>query len=367
MRRRRLAMVVPVVMIVASACGGSDAGSDTAAETGEGIVSSPIAEFLGYDTAQLNDPQASQAKFNEDERARQELIAACMKEQGFDYIPVDPSQYSAFSSAGAEEYGSDEWVAKYGFGITTQRWPQSSVGPNLIGYDDAAMNEQSTVTDPNQAVVEKMSPEEQPAYYAALYGDQASMAGDETVSEEEATATTAVAADLSGELSGCQGKAYAESGDQSNAFYQEFSDELDAMYQRAQNDPRIVEVEKKVSDCVAGKGLQYVNSEELYTSFETDLSAIDEMIQPAAELSEEEMAKMSPEELNAFFSPELSEEAKAKLGELQKKELALAKAVNECGGGADAQSKLYQEVIAEYEQQFLDDNADQVAEFKSKS
>ena len=77
---------------------------------------------------------------------------------------------------------------------------------------------------------------------------------------------------------------------------------------------------------------------------------------------------MSEEELDAIFNQprQLSPEALEKLGELQAQEIELALVVNGCGGGFADQRELIQEVVADYEQRFLDENAELVEEFRAE-
>jgi hypothetical protein len=359
MKMRAAALALPAILLVA-ACGGEDSEVDA----GEAEISSPIAEFLGQDTDFLSDPEGAEARYIEEERVRQDAIVACMKEQGFEYIATDPSQFISFESSEGFEYGSDEWVDKYGFGITTQRWPQSQLGDGLVGFDDSEMSGDEAPTDPNFEIMQALSPEEQEAYNTALYGEQ-TFEFDETLSEEE---QEAAAQEQTFEMGGCYGEAQSSSDDLSTKFYQEFETELTGMYERAQNDPRVVEWEKKVSDCVAGKGLEYANQEDLYALYEEDLSKIEaKIVYPGADLTEEQMQAMSEEELQELYNQpvDFPDEDRQTLADLQAEEIALAKAVNECDGGMEEQTKIYQEVITEYEQQFLEDNADRLEELKS--
>ncbi len=364
MTRGRAFLVAPVaVLALLTSCGGgndTDAGGDGG---GDEAVSSPLAEYFGQDYG--SDPEQAQAQVVEEERARQEAIAACMKTEGFEYIPQDPSQYIQFESPDGVEYGSDEWTAKYGFGISTQRFPQSALGPDLIGYDESQMG--LGVDDPNMKIRDALSPEEQAAYDEALYGDMSAFEIDPTLSEEEQTKAME---DMQYEPGGCEGEAMNAADNPSQKVYTEFSDEMDAMYERIQADPRIVEAEQKVKDCVAGKGLEYPGQEEVYTMFEDRLTEIDAQVTyPGADLTEDDFAAMSEEELTALSSqpPVIPDEAKAKLAEVQAEEIALAKAVNECDGSFEDQGKLYSEVSAQYEQEFIDAHADRLAEIKAEA
>ena len=54
-----------------------------------------LAEYLGYD---FNDPEAAAARAMEDERRIEEMIARCMAQEGFEYIPaVRPADSARFA------------------------------------------------------------------------------------------------------------------------------------------------------------------------------------------------------------------------------------------------------------------------------
>lgn len=367
-RRRvlgRIGIVAIALALFASAC------SDGSTETTADAASSPLAEFLGQGDF-LSDPEAAQARWAEEERERQDIIASCMQAQGFEYTPVDYSQFTSFEQD-LEDYGSDEWVAEWGFGITTQRFSQQQVGPNLKGWEDQAFEDDAQeFVDPNQDYIEGLSQEEQDAYYEALYGgDNFFPEVDESMSEEEQEAAFE---GLAWEPQGCEGEAFGE--DAGFSFYQDFEDELQDMEKRIEADPRVAERRQEITSCVSDKGLVFTDMESLYERFEEEIQAMDpyangDVAEPDFGISEEEMAQMSPEELDEFFSdfefvePELSEEDKAKLGELQAEEIELAVAVNECDGGFEQEYEQLADIRAEYEQEFLDTYADQLAEYKA--
>jgi hypothetical protein len=349
--------------LAATACG----NEETTTEAAE----SPLSEFLGTDVFG-GFGEFDEAAFVEQQRVEEEKIAECMAEQGFEYIPVDRSQYSSFINDSVEQFGTREYAETRGFGVTTERFSQSEVGPDLIGYDDSFLNatdDEDGFSDPNQEIVAAMDPGTQQAYYEALYGAEDDFpAYDETMSDEE---LAELDEDFMWEPSGCQGEAFAE--DTNNAFFQQFSDELDEMYEAALEDTRILDAEKEVSDCVAEKGFEYGGGfdEDVYLIWEDDLNAIEEMIGgfPGDDLTEEDFASMSEDELDALFNQprEFTDEARSRLAEIQAEEIELAVTVHDCGGGFNDQIELFQEVVADYEQRFIDDNADRLAEFKADS
>jgi len=108
--------------------------------------------------------------------------------------------------------------------------------------------------------------------------------------------------------------------------------------------------------------------EDLYEQFEDDLSQIDSEVGfPGEDLTEEEFEQLTDAERDALFNEgrTLTDDHKARLTELQEEEIDLAQVVSECGGGFDAQQDLFQEVVVEYEQQFLEDNADRLEGYGS--
>ena len=140
-------------------------------------------------------------------REAERLTATCMREQGFEYTPQDVDNGSFFGGIGDDlPYFSDEWVEKYGFGITTQSFPQSQVG-DLVGYNDerGILNGSEIPQDPNQEYLETLSEGEREAYEAALWGLPPDFGEGEPTEEDFANF----------EPSGCQFEAFDEAFNQS--------------------------------------------------------------------------------------------------------------------------------------------------------
>lgn len=357
---KRVLAILAMVALTA-ACGSED-GTSAADE-----FESPLSEYTGNDIFATGNEDEIQQQFIEQERVRQETIATCMQNLGFEYVAVDPENVIFFDE-GDEEWGSEAWSEKYGFGITTQAFSQDQVGPNLVGYDDSGFQDQED-NDPNFAITEAMSDSERDAYYEALYGSEDSFPQiDETLTEEEINEQLE---DFDFQPSGCEGEAYAE--DSANAFYDEFGDDLSDMYERLESDPRIAEAEQKIATCVGEKGLEYTNMEGLYERFEAQLQDLGayggDPFGESMEMTEEEFEAMTDAEREEFFNqgpPPLSDSDKQLLGELQAEEIELALAVNECGGGFEDQQELFREVVVEYEQEFVDANIDRLEQFKTE-
>ena len=338
----------------------NDDGGDTNDSGDIKLADSPLDEFLGVPSFDPSDAEASQAQFEEQERARQEAIAACMRAEGFEYTPTDPSQYSFFEDEDGPSWGSKEWVEKFGYGVTTMAFSQSEVGPDLIGYDDSQFGNGAfdPEDDPNFAYTQSLSEAEQEAYEEALYGDQPEF-DPETMTDEEINAVFE-----NHEFTGCQNEGQLE-GDfgKQQAFYQEFGDEMDAMYEAMESDPRVLEAEAKIEACVIDKGAEYVSEQDSYEFYEDALEPMRSRLYGQfddAAISGPDVESMSEEELEEFYNnlpqPELTAEDKVVLAELQQEEITSAVASFECGGGFENQIELFNDLRIDYEQRFLDDN-----------
>ncbi|MEZ5343100.1 MAG: hypothetical protein R2706_17155 [Acidimicrobiales bacterium] len=154
-----------------------------------------------------------------------------------------------------------------------------------------------------------------------------------------------------------------------------FSDELDAMYVLIQSDPRIVEAEAKIASCVADKGFTYTSIDDVYTLFNDRLEplynaqneAYENMPNPFEGMTDEELAALTEEDYAAFDQgpPPLPDDLLAELGVIQKEEIAMAVAVDECGGGYNNQESVYNEVRIELEQEFVDANREALEALKN--
>lgn len=366
-RQSVMAVVVGMVMALA-ACGSSSDGTEASSD-GVEAVASPIAEFLGEEA--FFDPEAGEEQFAEQQRQINEEVVECMAAEGWEYTPDDVNQTFFFESADEEglEWGSREWTEKYGFGITTQMFPQEAVGPELVGYSDEAFGGGEDYVDPNAEYLETLSEADVEAYYEDLYGTDPGPEISDDMTDEEMDAAFREWEE-NRILDGCFPKAESEAFGGPDDFYSQFSEELDDMWEQMMNDPRIVEAEAEIAECVSDKGLTYTSMDDVYEDFYEQVQPLEEEVWGAMpELSDEEFEAMSETELEEFFNkpPELSPESKTKLGELQSEEISLAVAVDDCGGGQQAQEDLYNEVRVEYEQNFVDANRDRLEEYQTSS
>ncbi|SEM68355.1 hypothetical protein E3O25_15105 [Cryobacterium sp. TMT1-3] len=281
-------------------------GGDTAAAKLD-PAESPLSKYMSSMYGDY-DEDSMIAQQNEQE----ELIATCMADEGFDYVPVDNSQYSGMMSDDGEEYGTEKWVAENGYGM--------SQSPEQI----AEQQEQSeSYVDPNQDYVMSLSETEQAAYYEVLSGVQPT---EEEMSEDGSY-------EYNWETSGCQGFASHEiNGDQpSQDEHAALYDAMSAMYEAAQSSPAIVALDAEWATCMADAGYAtFLKKADAQESISNDQNAIYEN---SAETGPDEQA----------------------LADLREKELAVAMADFTCSEDLDY-TEASTKVQFELEEQFIIDH-----------
>ncbi len=367
--------------LLLGACGSSDGGTQAGSDSDqpqsfEDIdYSSPISDFLGIESTDF-DSDDSQAEMLAREQQIQEGIAACMIDQGFEYTPEDTSQYISFGSESDDglPYGSREWTEKYGFGVSTQRWDQSELGPDLVGYDSGDVAEAVEYDDPNQEYRDSLSLAEQQAWEAALYGDQPEIAFEDLSQDEIDAAYDEFYADY--EPTGCyeiSSDAVYSGTDQGvqSQFFEEFSDELEVLYASIEEHPDILAHREEVSACVVEKGFEPIaGNQDAYEVFEFELEGIgpDYMTDPLEEAGLDP-EQMSDEEIQEFYETAYAFDPadSATLAEVQKLEIDTALAVWDCGGSELNEYLIFNELVFEIEEQFLIDNAEAIAPFKAEA
>lgn len=195
------------------------------------------------------------AKSERDNREREELIAQCMAEEGFDYLPAIYDGSMTFSSGDEWKPDDREWVAQYGYGMVN--WP---------GKDEQQENTGEEWVDPNQDYVESLSDTERNAYYEALHGPPIP---EDQMSEDGSY-------EWNWETAGCYGWAQHEmEGDNplSSEAHKPIMDAINEFYMSMQTMPEFAEIDAAWSDCMADAGHSgFASQTEAQTSMSDELN-----------------------------------------------------------------------------------------------
>jgi hypothetical protein len=199
--------------------GGDDDDGDAAA--------SPIAELMGW----VSDPVEQRRQ----ELEIQEKVAECMKAEGWEYTPVDWS--AQMPETDVDMSDPEAYGAKYGYGVMY----------NYQTYESGSGDGGGGVPfeDPNMEYVNGLSPAEQEAYYAALYGDPSIWEAPVDASATEATMVVAPSL----EQQGCNGQARLEVVGEDPTSDPEVQRLLDDFYSGQQNDPALDAVIADWAEC----------------------------------------------------------------------------------------------------------------------
>ncbi len=363
-------LIIATLVLAAAACGGSASG-DAAPQSEPSLYS-----YFGFDP---DDPEAAAARSLQLERRRQELVASCMAEAGFEYIPaVNPGLgVVTFRDAATEA----EEVRNRGFGVSIREDRTSDrPGPEWV--------------NPNDAIWEGLSGSEREAYEAALWGSGATVetvayveeqapaagpppadgtpsAGGESIQVAEEAGEEAPVAVAEEEVSddfradGCDADAAREIYEVDDRLFRELQPGLEEMNQRVTADPRVAEAAEGWTRCMSERGYPYRDEDELYqkgvADLETRYRALVPVAEPFAGWSEEEIerfwAESSGEQVDDFFAAadlrvrqEADQEA---LAALQQEERDLAAADFACSQQRDA---VWNAVRVEHETRFIRDN-----------
>lgn len=365
-------LIIAFLALAAAACGGS-AADDAPAES---------ELFLNdYFDFSAGDPEAAAARSLQLERRRQELVASCMAEAGFEYVPaVDPLLGEVtYRDAAAEE--EEEEVRRRGFGVS-------------LRDDRTPATSQPEWVDPNDAIWEGLSDSERWAYEEARWGatmtvgtvgyveeevsgnGQAPEGGapsaggasievvEPAVAEEEVAAAEEEEPDDSWG-GGCEGDSNREIYADSDRLFLELQPGLEEMMQRVTADRRVVEAEEGWTRCMSDRGYSYRDQDELYREGVADLDRRYRELVPVSD----PFPGWSPEERDRFWAESSDEEIEAHLAAadlqakqaadqealaaLQREERDLAVANFQC---SRERNEVWNAVRVEYETQFVRQN-----------
>jgi hypothetical protein len=183
------------------------------------------------------------------------LIAACMREQGFQYVAVDYATINAGMKADKAMPGlsEEDFINKFGFGVATM---YTGLPPQLTtGYSPARIG----LGERNIQIFRSLSPADQVAYNRALFGENA-----------EASFAVALETENLSQTGGCTRKAIEQ------VFKPE---QLKSTYYNPQNafinnDPRMKAALRKFAAEMKRAGFDYSHPDEVEPDIRTRLAAL---------------------------------------------------------------------------------------------
>jgi hypothetical protein len=208
------------------------------------------------------------------------LIATCMTDAGFEYIPIDPVTFrDAMDSLTAVPGLTDEeFVEQYGFGLTTLPPTQAfGAGPE------------------NDAIFNDLTPADQVAYQRTLLGDDVSATFVSMLENEDFEAA-----------GGCTGDAI-EATFSEEQLNPNFTNPFDV---QVAQDPRMVTALQNWSDCMSEAGYDYESEEDVEDELFDRLDTITGGADPASleGSAKDDLAELQAEEraiaLEAFSCTE---------------------------------------------------------------
>jgi hypothetical protein len=258
-----LCLIVSVLLV---ACGGgtmpqnqpsdipSPSQNETTSETADQVNAAAQDQVSDRHKTQDTMPGAEEFGLTEEElvqniEAVEGLIATCMSEAGFEYVPVDYATVRKAMDADKMAPGltTEEYAATYGYGISTQP-PGDANSPAIIGRGEQ-----------NVQIFNSLSEADQAAYNYTLLGENA-----------EATFAVSLEAEEFSETGGCTRTAIEQvfTPEELSAAYYNPKDAL------VEQDPRVIDAVAAWSDCMRQAGFDYNSPEEIEPDLEQRLNAI---------------------------------------------------------------------------------------------
>jgi hypothetical protein len=318
-----------ILALTGCASGGGDGGDDGAEPAAQEVELGPLDEYFQKAYGEYDEDQAAR-----DMRRVEEVVAACMAEEGFDYTPMDTSQMVSGPPEDLDvEWGTLEFAEQYGYGITT----------NPYG-DPAESMPQEEFVDPNAEYVESMSQSEQEAYFVALHGDQ--------VFPEDGESGEDFVYDWT--QNGCQGRAQHEvyEGGEAGDAVTSLQEEMNAVWEQTQQDPRVVEATTAWVSCMGDAGITGLTTvDEAQMRISDQANAVYEEVYNNGDMAAE---MPTPEDV-----AELETQVKERLGAITEEEIDTAVADFECREDV-GYDDTFQEVGHDLQQQFVDTHREEL-------
>lgn len=319
------------------------------------VTDSQLREYLGVIEAAAQD--AGPESIVRRSVQREEAIADCMAQLGFDYVPT-PTTAESQGIADADFYwGMDtlEWVQENGYGISTNpvctdlltdpgsgaRNPEAEAGTD-------SETDFGTIADadPNAEIFEGLSASEQEVYQRALHGDGYASA------DEEPDEFEYIEADGHGCMTEAEASLPMDPADLlMNEEVAEIYAAITAMTEQVEEDPEVRAVIREWSACMTQRGhVDFGRPSEIVTYLEERLAVL-----VGARIDTEDGSEPDGDESE---QPRARRGDSGSLSELTREEVALAVADLQCAdstGLDEARSMAQVRLENQYVQQHRDD------------
>ena len=258
-RTRRTLALLPVVALLGAsltACG-SDNGGGSAAADGEWY--SPLHEYLRVVWGGDLSPEEQEAHWAEQEERRQQYIAQCMHDLGWEYTPFTGN--TTFRTTTTDEPEVDwrpndrDWVEEWGFGIIRNPWNEVWNNPE----DDPDHEPEEWPTDPNWEMIQDWPEADQQAWQEALWGP--GMREDEMELDDEGNPIWEWNPENAGcfgwaeiQMGGGAGRGFGRGELQQSEEFAPLFEAIDNFWMTFNEIPGIAAANREWSQCMAGKG-----------------------------------------------------------------------------------------------------------------
>ena len=238
MRTRRLPAALTALaataVVLAGCSSSSGGGGDDDAER-----ESPLAVYLNAVYGGNLSPEEQQAQDADRNRQVEEMVASCMQDDGFEYVPSTDGGGVVFSGdENGYEPDDRDWVSQYGYGAI-----------NYPG-DDVRADTGEEYVDPNGDYVASLSESEQTAFHEALNGPQPT--------EDEQAAMEDGSYEYDWTTAGCYGAAQHEVFEtedlSESAEFAPLFDQINALYENSGNSPELVALDGEWAECMDAAG-----------------------------------------------------------------------------------------------------------------
>ena len=209
----------------------------------------------------------------------------------------------------------------------------------LAGYTPGQQTPLTAADNPNSVIVDNLDDATKVKYITALIGPR---------DLAKTTPEIAIQNTLNGQFGtgGCHEQAQKQHLTQTE-FQTDFADKLVALQDSIATDPRILELEQTITQCVTQQGQTYTPPNQAYSLWATELGLINQYIDPS-----------NPDQ-------QLPAEALTKLTALQTAEIELATATHTCDGTPEQQKDTYQEVTNDHENDFINTHKARLNNYKT--